>query len=55
MTMTMTKATGIRSEPALIHFSGRRMKREHFVKVAAEVFDSLPQKFRSRIRGGLTL
>ena len=26
------------------------MKREHFVKVAEEALDSLPQEFRSRIR-----
>jgi len=45
-----TKTTATQSEPALIYFSGWRMKREHFVKVVEDALDSLPQEFRSRIR-----
>ena len=37
-------------ERALIHCSGRRMKREYFVKIVEEALDSLPHEFRSRIR-----
>ena len=51
MTMITTQTTtATRSERALTYFSGRRVKREHFVKVVEEALDSLPQEFRSRIR-----
>jgi predicted Zn-dependent protease with MMP-like domain len=51
MTMMTTRPTrATRSEPALIYFSGWRMKREHFAKVVEEALDSLPREFRSRIQ-----
>ena len=51
MTMITTQTTtATRSERALTYFSGRRVKREHFVKLVEEALDSLPQEFRSRIR-----
>ena len=43
-----TRQRAIKSMP--ICAIGGRMNREHFVKVVAEVLDSLPEEFRSRIR-----
>lgn len=43
--MTTWTMTATRSEGALIWVNGRGMKREHFVNVVEQVFDSLPQNF----------
>src|ERR1017187_6634682 len=50
MTMMTKQTTATRSERTLIHFSGGRMKREHFVNAAEEALDSVPEEFRSRIK-----
>src|ERR1035438_2201692 len=50
MTMMTKQTTATRSERTLIHFSGGRMKREHFVNAADGALDSLPEEFRSRVK-----
>jgi predicted Zn-dependent protease with MMP-like domain len=47
--MMTTKMAATRGKRAFIFRRGR-MKREHFIKVAEDSLDSLPEEFRSRIK-----